>query len=89
MPSVVLRRHRRHQLLTRLAALEASQLGEYVNLFRAEYVAFRPEPEQVASWWDLDGLEQMYEEFVARYGPVLARWRRRCETVDSSVWRRG
>ena len=26
MPSVVLRRHRRHQLLTRLAALEASQL---------------------------------------------------------------
>lgn len=67
-------------------ALEASQLGEYVNLFRAEYVAFRPEPEQVASWWDLDGLEQMYEEFVARYGPILVRWRRRRREDDAAAF---
>jgi phenylacetic acid degradation operon negative regulatory protein len=57
--------------------LASSRLTGYVDLFRAEYVAFRPEPEQVASWWDLAALERMYEDFVSAYGPVLARWRRR------------
>lgn len=63
-------------------ALASTALSDYVDLFRAEYVAFRPEPEQVASWWDLDGLERMYEDFVAEYGPVLARWRRRRRDDD-------
>lgn len=59
------------------AVLARDSLSEYVDLFRARYVAFRPEPEQVASWWDLDGLERMYQDFVSTYGPVLKRWRRR------------
>jgi phenylacetic acid degradation operon negative regulatory protein len=58
-------------------ALESSALSKYVDLFRADYVAFRPEREQVAAWWDLDGLEEMYEQFVGEYGTRLARWRRR------------
>jgi phenylacetic acid degradation operon negative regulatory protein len=57
--------------------LEAGGLSAYVDLFRAASVGFRPEREQVASWWDLDGLERMYEEFVCAYRPVVARWRRR------------
>jgi phenylacetic acid degradation operon negative regulatory protein len=63
--------------------LVSSGLSEYVDLFRAEYVAFHPERHEVASWWDLDGLERMYEEFVAEHGPVLARWRRRRRTDDA------
>jgi phenylacetic acid degradation operon negative regulatory protein len=57
--------------------LRADGLSEYVDLFRAAYAGFGPEREQVASWWNLDGLERMYEDFVSAYGPVLARWRRR------------
>ncbi len=57
--------------------LARDSLRDYVDLFRARYVAFRPEPEQVASWWDLDGLERTYQDFVSTYGPVLKRWRRR------------
>ena len=58
-------------------ALKSSGLTDYVGLFRSEYVGFRPEREQVAKWWDLDGLERMYGDFVEDYRPVLARWRRR------------
>jgi phenylacetic acid degradation operon negative regulatory protein len=67
-------------------ALATAGLAEYVNLFRGEYVAFRPEPDQVASWWDLDGLESMYAEFVASFGPSLARWRRRRSPDDAAAF---
>jgi phenylacetic acid degradation operon negative regulatory protein len=66
------------------AVLASNLLTEYVDLFRARYVAFRPEPDQVASWWDLEGLERMYEDFVSTYGPVLSRWRRRRREDDAA-----
>jgi phenylacetic acid degradation operon negative regulatory protein len=66
--------------------LASSRLTEYVDLFRAQYVAFRPEPHQVTSWWDLDGLERMYEEFVSTYQPVLTRWRRRRRDHDAEAF---
>jgi phenylacetic acid degradation operon negative regulatory protein len=68
------------------AALERAGLSKYVDLFRADYLAFRPVREQVASWWDLDGLEAMYEEFVADYGTRLARWRRRRRDDDAEAF---
>jgi phenylacetic acid degradation operon negative regulatory protein len=52
-------------------------LTGYVNLFHAGYLAFGPLREQVAKWWDLASLAELYDEFEARYSPVLARWRRR------------
>lgn len=67
-------------------ALERAELSKYVDLFRAEYLAFRPEPEQVASWWDLEGLERMYEEFVVGHKPVLTRWRRRRRADDPTAF---
>jgi phenylacetic acid degradation operon negative regulatory protein len=66
--------------------LSSSRLTEYVDLFRAHYVAFRPEPHQVTSWWDLDGLERMYEEFVSTHRPVLTRWRRRRRDNDAAAF---
>ncbi|WP_239134134.1 PaaX family transcriptional regulator [Rugosimonospora africana] len=66
--------------------LASNRLTEYVDLFRAEYVAFRPEPDQVASWWDLDGLERTYADFVSSYGPVLAQWRRRRHDDDAAAF---
>jgi phenylacetic acid degradation operon negative regulatory protein len=57
--------------------LEAHGLTEYVDLFRAAYVAFGSPSDQAGSWWDLSGLERMYGDFVSAYGPVLAQWRQR------------
>lgn len=65
-------------------SLKNAGLDEYVDLFRGEYVGFQPERGQVASWWDLDGLEQMYNEFIARFAPMRERWRRRRRPDDAA-----
>ncbi|MGW6659516.1 PaaX family transcriptional regulator [Rhodococcus sp. NPDC055024] len=57
--------------------LKNSGLEKYVNLFSADYLGLRPEPEQVTQWWDLDAFETMYSDFISVFRPVLARWRRR------------
>lgn len=52
------------QLLTR------HDLSSYVNLFRAEHVAFGDTASLVRQWWDLDQLQRMYDEFLSTYRPV-------------------
>jgi phenylacetic acid degradation operon negative regulatory protein len=49
-------------------------LSGYVDLFRADYLAFGDVREQVARWWDLDRLEELYQAFLDSCGPVLRRW---------------
>jgi phenylacetic acid degradation operon negative regulatory protein len=66
--------------------LASSGLSDYVDLFRASYAGFHLERDQVASWWDLDGLERMYEDFLGSYAPVLTRWRRRTASADAAAF---
>jgi len=54
--------------------LERSGLAGYVNLFRAEYLAFGGVREQVALWWDLSRLQDLYQAFLDAAEPVIARW---------------
>ncbi len=54
--------------------LERLELTRYVDLFQAEYLAFGDVPCSVAAWWDLQSLKGMYDQFIAGYEPVLARW---------------
>ena len=61
-------------------------LSGYVNLFRAEYVAFGAERDQVAAWWDLEGIERTYADFVTAYEPVLTRTRRRRSQDDATAF---
>ena len=56
--------------------LERSGLSGYVTLFRADYLAFGDPVEQVRRWWDLDRLQQMYQEFLDAVGPAVGRWAR-------------
>jgi phenylacetic acid degradation operon negative regulatory protein len=56
--------------------LERSGLSGYVNLFQASYLAFGDLREQVARWWDLDRLQDLYQAFLDTAAPVLARWDR-------------
>jgi phenylacetic acid degradation operon negative regulatory protein len=57
--------------------LEKSGLAPYVDLFRADYLAFGRAADQVAQWWDFAGLQRMYDDFCRTYGPIVARWRQR------------
>ncbi len=54
--------------------LERHRLAGYVDLFRADYLAFGDVAEQVPRWWDLDRLQGLYQAFLDDSAPVLARW---------------
>ena len=54
--------------------LERYQLAGYVDLFRADYLAFGDVAGQVARWWDLGRLQGLYQAFLDEARPVIARW---------------
>ncbi|MFI7703921.1 PaaX family transcriptional regulator C-terminal domain-containing protein [Nonomuraea sp. NPDC049480] len=55
--------------------LERYELSGYVDLFQADYLAFGDVTELVGQWWDLEGLQRLYGEFLSSFRPVLDRWR--------------
>lgn len=61
------------------------ELAEYVDLFEARYLGFAAVTEEVAQWWDLAGLDQLYGQFHEDYEPVLARWRARRTKDDEGA----
>jgi phenylacetic acid degradation operon negative regulatory protein len=66
--------------------LERYDLSAYVDLFRADYLAFGDVAAQVALWWDLAQLQRCYDDFCAEFAPVLARWRRRRASRDAGAF---
>lgn len=66
--------------------LERYGLAPYVRLFRADFLGFGEVRDQVSSWWDLEELEQQYEDFSDTHAPVLARWRRRRLDDDAAAF---
>jgi phenylacetic acid degradation operon negative regulatory protein len=59
------------------AVLHRHGLRDYVELFRADHLSFGNLPAKVAEWWDLDGLQKLYAEFLVAYRPVWRQWSRR------------
>ncbi|TMR93199.1 GntR family transcriptional regulator [Nonomuraea basaltis] len=55
--------------------LERYELSGYVDLFQADYLAFGDVTELVGHWWDLEGLQRLYDEFLRSFSSVLNRWR--------------
>jgi phenylacetic acid degradation operon negative regulatory protein len=51
-------------------------LDAYADLFRADHLAFGDLADKVRRWWDLAGLERLYDEFLAAHEPLLSRWQR-------------
>lgn len=58
------------------AAIDRLGLSDYVDLFRADHLAFADLGSAVASWWDLAGLRSLYDAFLAEQEPVVERWTR-------------
>jgi phenylacetic acid degradation operon negative regulatory protein len=63
--------------------LERYQLSSYVDLFAGSYLGFADLPHEVAQWWDVESLQELYTTFHATYTPVLRRWKRRT-SVDGA-----
>jgi phenylacetic acid degradation operon negative regulatory protein len=57
-----------------MEVLVTNGLDLYVDLFRAEYVAFGDPAEKVAQWWDLDALGQLYTDFLDAHEPARSTW---------------
>lgn len=66
--------------------LQRYGLSPYVDLFRADYLGFADMAAEVSTWWDLSGLERLYDEFVTIHQPVLQRWRRRRTSDDGEAF---
>ncbi len=49
--------------------LERRGLGEYVDLFAGQHLAFGDLGSKVREWWDLGELTALYAHFFARYAP--------------------
>ena len=66
--------------------LERLGLTDYVDLFRSDYLAFGDLKGAVTSWWDLDVLRELYDDFLQAHRPVLSRWRRRRSADDATAF---
>ncbi|MFF5724232.1 PaaX family transcriptional regulator C-terminal domain-containing protein [[Kitasatospora] papulosa] len=58
--------------------LESRQLTGYVDIFRADHLAFSDLRSKVSTWWDLDELTEMYADFLRRHSAL----------ADPSSWAR-
>ncbi len=47
---------------------EVLGVQHYLDVFRAEHIAFRPTVDAVRQWWDLDAMAGAYEGFAEAYG---------------------
>jgi phenylacetic acid degradation operon negative regulatory protein len=56
--------------------LHRHDLAGYVDLFRAEYLAFGEVRQLLRSWWDMDRIASEYQEFRAQAAAVLGYWER-------------
>lgn len=54
--------------------LGRSGLSEFTQMFAGPHVAGGDLAHLVRSWWDLDGLQALYAEFLDHFGPVEKRW---------------
>jgi len=77
--------------------LERRGLDSYVDLFMARHDGFRALRGQVAQWWDLDGINTEYSDFLSRFADAQARWKRSDDGTRTAfeiyvpmltVWRR-
>ena len=67
-------------------AVARLDMQSYVDLFRADYLAYGDPAANVRRWWDLDEISRRYTEYTDAYDPVLTRWRRRRRTPGDEAF---
>jgi len=61
------------------------KIENYMSIFSAEHLAFKPTVQAVAEWWDLEGIAEVYKSFNATAKPVLNSWARRRTHPDPKL----
>lgn len=54
--------------------LDRDGLTAYTEFFRGDYLGTVTVAARVAEWWDLDGIQRRYAEFLAAFAPLRRRW---------------
>nr|WP_028930040.1 PaaX family transcriptional regulator C-terminal domain-containing protein [Pseudonocardia asaccharolytica] len=54
--------------------LDRLGLTAFTQMFAGRHVAGGDPVKLVRAWWDLEGLQRLYAEFLDRFGPVARRW---------------
>jgi phenylacetic acid degradation operon negative regulatory protein len=67
-------------------ALDRSGLAHFVDLFRADHLAFGDLHDKVAQWWDLEQLHDLYADFLSGYEPLRVRNKRRRNIPPGEVF---
>ena len=62
----------------RLAGLN---LMPYVELFKVDRLAQNQLVENIGRWWDLNSLEDLYQEFIDHYLPLREKWQQEKERL--------
>lgn len=57
-----------------ISLAQALHVEKYMNIFSAEHLAFQPTPVAVSTWWDLDGIQEVYKSFSKTAKPIAAFW---------------
>jgi phenylacetic acid degradation operon negative regulatory protein len=66
--------------------LERLEFASYVDLFRADHLAFAGSDVRVGTWWDLDRLHLLYQNFLDIHGRVLTSYRRGRKVSDRQAF---
>lgn len=61
---------------------EAIGVIDYIDIFVADHVAFRPTSEAVRQWWDLDEIADGYSAFSTAYGAMGGSYNRSQKSPD-------
>ena len=60
-------------------------LDGYVEYFSADYLSAHDIKSKVPQWWDLQGLDDQYQEFLDLYGAAEGEWAARIDAVDGDI----
>ncbi|WP_411734732.1 PaaX family transcriptional regulator C-terminal domain-containing protein [Paeniglutamicibacter sp.] len=60
-------------------------LDQYVEFFNADYLSQQDIRSKVPQWWDLQGLDEQYREFLGYYGAAEGEWSARLETAGGTI----
>ncbi len=57
-----------------ISMAKSLSVEKYMHIFSAEHLAFQPTPLAVATWWDLDGIQEVYKSFSKTAKPIAKYW---------------
>jgi phenylacetic acid degradation operon negative regulatory protein len=66
--------------------LERLDLATYVDLFRADHLAFAESEVRIGAWWDLERLQLLYQNFLDTHGRVRSSYRRGRKVDDRQAF---